>query len=1375
MKSFRWLRAVFNSHFLVLIFAPALVSGQAGLSSPSSNPALISERAKQREQWFRHGRTIPGQPSARLRYRAQLQKMQLRAAKPLTAAIITESWIPLGPAPLASDASGVGIQDYSWVSGRATSVAIDPADPNGNTVYAGGAYGGLWKSVNAGPASSNAANVTWTPLIDGQATLAVGSIAIQPQLANPNPANGVILVGTGETNGSTDSYYGLGILRSADAGATWTLISQDTTQTRSFAGLGFSKIAFSAVAPNLVVAAAAATSEGIAEGLESPVAANRGIYYSTDAGISWTYASVTDGANAPDPSSVTSVVYDTVSGQFLAAISLHGFYSSTNGSQWTRLPNQPGIGLTSIACPSHVATQNSCPIYRGDLSVVPGRNEMYAWYVDADDNDQGIWQSTNSGLSWIQISDAGITNCGDSFGGCGTSQGSYNLTLAAVPDGSATDLYAGAINLYKCQITSVSPTCNGTGSNTFLNLTHVYGCSGIALVHPNQHAIVSLLIHNASDDVLYFANDGGIYRALNGYTDLTTGACGSSDQFDSLNQTLGSMTQFISLSQSSSDPSVILGGAGDDGDPASTAAEGNSSWINVNAGDGGYTAISPANEEEWFVSTPPDSVSGVNIFNCAKGIDCHTDDFVNNQVVSSATVGGDTGAFYPLYMFDPQNPDELLVGTCRIWRGPSAGGGFALLSNDFESGGTAICSGSETNLVRSMAVGGAILNGLSNVIYAGTDGFGPLLTTTPTGGHVWVSTNVAGGSLTWSDQTGTINPDGFPISGIAIDSSDTSGLTAYVTIMGFNVSHVWKTITGGASWTDFTANLPDAPVNAITIDPGTSPATETIYVGTDAGVFSSSPGLASWTEVGPSKGQIGFLPNVAVTALVIFNNGGTRRLRAATYGRGIWELNLITTPDFQISVVQNPLATFVGNSAVFNGTITALNGYASAVGMTCTSGATVAPANCLVAPRNLTPSNSGTGFTLTASGPAGNYLFNLHGTGADATTVMHDLPLSLSVVDFNLTLPSPASIAVTPPNNTAPVTFQVTAAGSFHGIVSLSCLGLPVEGSCEFSPATMSPTSTSPVTVTLTINVAANIPTGTFSIMILGVTPGGPNRFQSLTLLVNTAASPNYTLTIANPALTAPVNVSATFNGTLTAVNGYGSQVNLSCGTGAPPSCAAVPSIATPSSAGEPFTVIVSSVSAQSYSFNIVAHGTDAASITQAYPVTFSTAANPDFAISNIFGPQTVLAGASAQYVLNFTPAGSATFSNSVSYTCTSATVPLSSCSFASVSPIAANSAAVQLTLTVSTTAAIAAVRRVFGTLMYTVLPLSGLLLLGGKRRKRVLLFLALLVTMSCSTGLQGAGGGGGEPGTPAGNYMVTVNASEGSVSHTLQVALTVQ
>jgi hypothetical protein len=190
-------------------------------------------------------------------------------------------WSPLGPAPLASDATGSGMQDYNWVSGRATSVLIDPADATGNTVLLGGAFGGLWKSTNAGSLSSSPASVIWQPLIDNQPTLAVGAIALQPVASG---ASNVILVGTGETNSSGDSYYGLGILRSANAGSTWTQIT-GAASGQSFMGVGFSKIAFSSAQPNIVVAATAGDN-GLDLGLEEDANSTaRGLYFSINAGV----------------------------------------------------------------------------------------------------------------------------------------------------------------------------------------------------------------------------------------------------------------------------------------------------------------------------------------------------------------------------------------------------------------------------------------------------------------------------------------------------------------------------------------------------------------------------------------------------------------------------------------------------------------------------------------------------------------------------------------------------------------------------------------------------------------------------------------------------------------------------------------------------------------------------------------------------------------------------------------------------------------------------------------------------------------------------------------------------------------------------------
>src|SRR6185437_15401964 len=280
-------------------------------------------------------------------------------------------------------------------------------------------------------------------------------------------------------------------------------------------------------------------------------------------------------------------------------------------------------------------------------------------------------------------------------------------------------------------------------------------------------------------------------------------------------------------------------------------------------------------------------------------------------IVSSTSVAGDVGPFYLPFVLDPANPGTMALGTCRVWRGSSSGGSFAPLSPNFEVGGNGSCSGTETNMVRALALGGPRDNaGNSRVIYAATNGEGPALLTTPAGGRVWVTTDAGGGPNTWLDRTGSINPQGFPISSIVIDASDPSGQTAYAAIMGFHASHVWKTISAGLWWFDFSGNLPDAPADTLLIDPPTS----TIYVGTDAGVFASDTANPNWIEVGPPVGQVGFLPSVAVTSLQLFDSGGSHRLRAGTYGRGVWEFNLVTTPDFQISIANSQQTVFAGQS-----------------------------------------------------------------------------------------------------------------------------------------------------------------------------------------------------------------------------------------------------------------------------------------------------------------------------------------------------------------------------------------------------------------------------------------------------------------------------
>jgi hypothetical protein len=197
-------------------------------------------------------------------------------------------------------------------------------------------------------------------------------IAIQP--GNSDPAKTVILVGTGEANNSSDSYFGLGILRSGDAGNTWALISTANNGALSFSGLGGTHMAFST--PGTVVAAMATTTEG---GIDGTVSANttRGLYTSLDAGLSWTYNALLDpGSQSTDATSSTAVAYNAAAGLFFAAVRYHGFYSSPDGIHWTRLANQPGGALLSTAACPPLSTSNNraCAVYGGRRLVKPNRN-----------------------------------------------------------------------------------------------------------------------------------------------------------------------------------------------------------------------------------------------------------------------------------------------------------------------------------------------------------------------------------------------------------------------------------------------------------------------------------------------------------------------------------------------------------------------------------------------------------------------------------------------------------------------------------------------------------------------------------------------------------------------------------------------------------------------------------------------------------------------------------------------------------------------------------------------------------------------------------------------------------------------------------------
>ncbi|MGB6023773.1 MAG: hypothetical protein WBG40_01080, partial [Candidatus Sulfotelmatobacter sp.] len=1070
---------------------------------------------------------------------------------------------------------------------------------------------------------------------------------------------------------------------------------------------------------------------------------------------------------------------------------------------------------------------------------------------------------------------------------------------------SATDLYAGAINLYKCSINASNPTCSGV---PFINLTHVYGCdplSALAHVHPDQHAL-AYTIPSSSADLMYFANDGGIYRALNGFTGLSTGSCSGTNQFDDLNQNLGSMTQFVTFSQHPTDPNTLLGGMQDNGSPATATATTSLSWGNVLGGDGGYNAIDP-NTDSWFASNPDTGGGTLNIQECSSGVNC--DDSLFQVVVSSSSVGGDDGSFYFPYILDPQSTTSLLVGTCRVWSGPRSGGAYTALSLNFESFGTGTCAGTEVNTVRALAAGGPTGANGSEVIYATTDGSGPNELSTPVGGNVWVTTNATAVSGTVSNFANTtldgpggssINPNQFPISSVAIDSSDPTGNTAYVTVMGFTAvpgqvgpGHVWQTTNAGTNWIDFTGTganaLPDSPANAVVIDP----IAHVVYVGTDVGVFQSSTNTPAWTELGPSSSsqQSGFLPNVAVTALALFNSGGQNLLRASTYGRGVWQFNLIATPDFQIAVSNNPLTAFVGTTPIFNGTVTAVNGYNIPVALSCTAGSTSPPSPCTPNPPSFTPASTGTAFSIATGAAIGDYSFNLQAAGSDPNTTTHVAALVLHVVDLDLTTPTPATVVEPRGAISPPVSFQLAAQGSFNQSVTLGCSFSPaISGAtCAFSPsATVDPASASPVSLTATMTVPAATATGTYTVALQATTAGAPTPLTtSFTMTVTT--NPNFIFSEPSPfpnvkegstgtsgpitissqdgfsgtvalacasifganscsiapssVSTFPAMVNLIINGTsftpgsyqiavqgisgsitnslpvpfnvgtylitgpatlssppaaqvpaalsFTSTNSYSGQVNATCNASALPAAQCTLSPANPitinAAASVPVTATINVPnSAASGAYNIVISSQDISG-TPSSTLTIALTVYQDFTLSSLTpATQTVTPGESASYNFSVLPVG-ASFTNTVTLSCSSVPVIAALCSFTPSSVTPGNSTAA-VVMTVATTSSSASLfpsnpnRSVFFYALSLALP--GLVLLatrgrGRKRARRTLsligFFLLALLLPSCGAagsngggggGGGGAGGGGQQQGTQPGTYTITVTGTSGTLTH---------
>src|SRR5216683_4961747 len=194
----------------------------------------------------------------------------------LTPPVTTDAaWTPLGPSPLPN---GVGSIP---VSGRVTTVVVDPTNPN--KVYLGAAQGGVWRSLDGG--------ATWVSIFDSAQSLAIGALAIAP--SSPS----TLYVGTGEFNACGDCFFGAGLYRIDNIDTSATLVGpinpvRNYTDNNGipqsipiFNGRSISKILVHPTDPNTIFVATASGVGGSGAntlGLIPPMGI-RGVYRSTNA------------------------------------------------------------------------------------------------------------------------------------------------------------------------------------------------------------------------------------------------------------------------------------------------------------------------------------------------------------------------------------------------------------------------------------------------------------------------------------------------------------------------------------------------------------------------------------------------------------------------------------------------------------------------------------------------------------------------------------------------------------------------------------------------------------------------------------------------------------------------------------------------------------------------------------------------------------------------------------------------------------------------------------------------------------------------------------------------------------------------------------
>jgi photosystem II stability/assembly factor-like uncharacterized protein len=606
--------------------------------------------------------------------------------------------------------------------------------------------------------------------------------------------------------------------------------------------------------------------------------ANGGLWISMDGGSTWSSSTDYLPSLGVADIAINPRNTDTV---YVATGDRDGYATGTPGHYTAGVLMSADGGLTWNPTGLTYAQNQTAMMFR--MQINPADPNILLVATNA-----AIFRSIDAGVSWTNVRSGRMNDMEFKTDDANTVFAASSTTLAVSTDAGATwtnrNTGLGGSNLSLIAVTNADPlviyffSASGavkksadagvnwttvTSPSTILNMSQGWYDLAIAVSPTNANTVVCAAGPNVS-------GGQGFAKSTNGGTSWTQIGTNNHVDHHDLQYSPGSSTVMYNTS--------------DGGIYKST--DGGTSWTNISSGIDikQYYKIGPsALTANYLYAGAQDNGTDrwkANAWahvGCCDGMDCVMDYTNDNIAYISSQNGGfykttnggtsfstltlpEGGSWTTPIIIDPLVHTTLYVGLTDVYKTVNSGSTWTAISNGLFGTSTI------TNVAISPTDNNYISASVSGKIYSTRDG-----------------------GATWINITSNLPVSAAGISGITYSSLDP--LHMWVSLSGFSAPNkVFTTTNGGATWTNISGSLPNIPTTCITYQNVSSDA---VYLGTDFGVYYRDATMSDWISYNTG------LPNVMIDELEI-SYGNIGKLRAATYGRGIWETDLNSPASYNL-------------------------------------------------------------------------------------------------------------------------------------------------------------------------------------------------------------------------------------------------------------------------------------------------------------------------------------------------------------------------------------------------------------------------------------------------------------------------------------------